>query len=93
MSNIIILKQDETKSGWKFVVAIDDTTFEVEVERTYWQEITDGTKDVEELVRRSFEFLLEREPKEAILRTFNLQDIKKYFPEYPGDILSRRPPE
>ena len=90
MSNITILKQDETENGWKFVVAIDDTTFEVEVERTYWQEVTDGTMGVEEFVRRSFEFLLEREPKEAILHTFNLQDIKKYFPEYPGDILSRR---
>ena len=90
MSTITILKQNETESGWKFLVAIDDTTFKVEVERTYWQEITDGTTDVEELVRRSFEFLLEREPKEAILRQFNLQDIEKYFPEYRGDILSRR---
>ena len=90
MSTITILKQNETESGWKFLVAIDDTTFKVEVERTYWQEITDGTTDVEELVRRSFEFLLEREPKDAILRQFNLQDIEKYFPEYRGDILSRR---
>ncbi len=89
MSNITILKQDETESGWEFLVAIGGITFKVEVERTYWQEITDGNKDAEELVRRSFEFLLEREPKEAILRQFNLREIEKYFPEYPGGIFSK----
>lgn len=37
----------------------------------------------EELIRRSFEFLLEREPKESILRSFELSVIERYFPEYP----------
>jgi hypothetical protein len=39
-------------------------------------------KDVEDLVRRSFEFLLEREPPTAILRQFELSTIESYFPEY-----------
>jgi hypothetical protein len=39
-------------------------------------------KDVEDLVRRSFEFLLEREPPSAILRQFELSVIESYFPEY-----------
>jgi hypothetical protein len=39
-------------------------------------------KDVEDLVRRSFEFLLEREPPNAILRQFELSVIESYFPEY-----------
>ena len=38
---------------------------------------------VEDLVRRSFEFLLEREPPQSILRKFGLADIERYFPEYP----------
>ena len=38
---------------------------------------------VEDLVLRSFEFLLEREPPSSILRTFALSDIERYFPEYP----------
>ena len=37
---------------------------------------------VEDLVTRSFEFLLEREPPASILRTFALLDIQRYFPEY-----------
>jgi hypothetical protein len=41
------------------------------------------------LVEESFRFLLEREPKEAILRTFDLPIIGRYFPEYDEEIKSR----
>jgi hypothetical protein len=41
-------------------------------------------RTVETLVRDSFAFLLEREPKESILRDFDLAVIKKYFPDYEG---------
>ena len=34
------------------------------------------------LIKRSFEFLLEREPKESILSSFDLTVISRYFPEY-----------
>jgi hypothetical protein len=40
----------------------------------------------EALVAASFAFLLEREPKEAILRRFDLAVIEQYFPEYPARI-------
>ena len=39
-------------------------------------------EDVEELVARSFRFLLEREPPEAILKRFELSVIPGYFPEF-----------
>jgi hypothetical protein len=39
-----------------------------------------------ELVRCSFAFLLEREPATSILRTFSLEQIGDYFPEYRGTI-------
>ncbi len=42
----------------------------------------------EALVRASFEFLLQREPKEAILRRFELPVIERYFPEYAARIGS-----
>ena len=42
-----------------------------------------GATDPTALVRRSFEFLLEREPASSILREFRITDIEKYFPEYP----------
>ena len=40
----------------------------------------------DDLVRRSFEFLLRREAKESILRAFELPVIGRYFPEYERSI-------
>jgi len=48
-----------------------------------------GATDPIDLVRRSFEFLLEREPATSILREFRITDIERYFPEYPTVILAR----
>jgi hypothetical protein len=40
-------------------------------------------------VKTSFEFLLEREPASPILRTFGLDVISRYFPDYPAEIRAR----
>lgn len=48
-----------------------------------------GADDPADLVRASFEFLLEREPKESILGSFALSAIERYFPEYPAEIRAR----
>jgi hypothetical protein len=40
----------------------------------------------ERLLETSFEFLLDREPKEAILTRFELPVIERYFPDYPRKI-------
>ncbi len=45
--------------------------------------------DAGALLEESFRFLLEREPKEAILRRFEISVIEWYFPEYPGEIRRR----
>ena len=41
-------------------------------------------RSVEQLVRASFDFLLQRESKESILKEFDLSVIKRYFPEFDG---------
>jgi hypothetical protein len=43
----------------------------------------------EKLIRKSFEFLLEREPKESILSRFDLSIISRYFPEYEREIKKK----
>ncbi len=43
----------------------------------------------EELLRASFEFLLERESNTSILRSFDLPLIGHYFPEYEREIRAR----
>ena len=56
--------------------------YTVTVSDGYHQRLTGGAENKESLVKRSFEFLLEREPKESILSSFDLTVIGRYFPEY-----------
>jgi hypothetical protein len=65
------------------------TTHTVSVDDGYYRKLTDGNIPREELVRRSFEFLLAREPKESILGTFDLPVIARYFGEYEGEMRRR----
>jgi hypothetical protein len=65
------------------------TEHAVTVQDDYYQQLTRGSMTVEELVRKSFEFLLEREPKESILSSFDLPVIQRYFPNYERVISSR----
>lgn len=57
------------------------TRHRVQVDAEYAAQIAPGV-EAEELVRRSFEFLLEREPNTSILPQFDLTLIPRYFPEY-----------
>jgi hypothetical protein len=65
------------------VVEEDDgkTAHEVTVTASHIERYAPGAAP-EELIANSFSFLLDREPKEAILRTFDLPTIERYFPEY-----------
>jgi len=45
--------------------------------------------NAEQLIRESFQFLLEREPKESILARFDLSVISRYFPEYEREIKQK----
>ncbi|MCW5695703.1 MAG: hypothetical protein KIS96_03090 [Bauldia sp.] len=38
------------------------------------------------LIEAAFRFLLDREPKESILRRFDLTDIGRYFPEFEREV-------
>jgi hypothetical protein len=67
----------------------------VTVSREALAHIAPRDADLDRLVRHSFQFLLEREPKESILRSFALPVIGRYLPEYEREIgigLSRRQP-
>ncbi len=43
-------------------------------------------RSVEELLRASFEFLLQREPASSILAEFPLSTIERYFPEFEAEV-------
>jgi hypothetical protein len=79
--------------GWGFQVTVSDgsgqSSHRVTMSRNTYQQLTGEVCSPEELVRRSFEFLLEREPKEFILREFEITVIPRYFPDYEREINKR----
>ena len=88
----VTIQVEQEKEG-KFRVRIKEgdssTTHAVTVQPDYYQKLARGRVSEAELVRRSFEFLLEREPKEAILGAFDLAAITRYFPEYEREMARR----
>ena len=46
------------------------------------KKLTRNLKTKEELLMFSFEFLLDKEDNTSILRTFELSEISKYFPDF-----------
>ena len=81
------------EEGWqcRVIVGADPaaTTHQVQVDAGLLQRLRPGATDPEELVRDSFAFLLEREPRESILRSFELPVIGRYFPEWEAEIRER----
>jgi hypothetical protein len=66
-----------------------ESTHTVTIKQDDYTRLTAGKTEPEELLRRSFEFLLEHEPKESILTRFDLSVISRYFPAYERDIKHR----
>lgn len=58
------------------------TRHAVTVSRADLARLAPGHYDPERLVAASFAFLLAREPREAILRSFELPIIERYFPGF-----------
>ena len=93
MATITIQSEEQTEKGWRFFVAIneqgDTITYSVTLDKEYWEELTGSRSHVltpKELIRRSFVFLLTKEPKKSILKEFDLRIISRYFSDYEDTI-------
>lgn len=62
------------------------TNHEVTMNKDYYLAQTGGRIIPEDFVRKSFEFLLEREDKNSILQRFDITQINDYFPEFEKEI-------
>jgi hypothetical protein len=69
-------------------VGVDEAAshHEVSVTEADLDRLAPGAADPSELVEASFAFLLEREPRESILRTFELPLVGRYFPEWEEEV-------
>ena len=82
---MINVNQSDIETGWIFEVNISNgnsTTHNVNLTKEYYNHLPLSDATPTKLVEGSFRFLLEREPKEMILRTFDLKIISHYFSEY-----------
>jgi hypothetical protein len=76
--------------GWLCQVTVaeggSETRHSVTFTRGDFQRLTKSRGTPDALVTRSFEFLLAREPKESILKSFALTDIGRHFPEFETEL-------
>lgn len=85
MADIGVVEIDS--NTYQVTVSAQTTTMHmVTVQADYAQKLTAGHISNTELLKRSFEFLLQREPNTSILRSFDLNVISHYFPEFEREI-------
>ena len=62
------------------------TTHDVTMSQANFDKLGGGKYCASACIEAAFAFLLEREPKEAILRSFDITVISRYFPEFENRI-------
>ena len=67
----------------------NETSHRVTLKSEDYERLAKGKAEPAELVRRSFEFLLENEPKESILARFDFSVIGRYFPQFEREMKRR----
>ena len=89
----IEIEKSENGAGYEFQVTIREsggvTHHRVTLRHDDYERLSGGQASPEALVKESFQFLLEYEPKEAILIAFDLPVIRRYFPKYEREIGKR----
>jgi hypothetical protein len=86
--------EDDNNNSWRYHVEItesdgsgSETTHQVTMRKDYYMDLTERGRIIpEEFIKKSFEFLLNREPRDSILQQFDIAQINDYFPEYETEI-------
>ncbi|MFB6212768.1 MAG: hypothetical protein ABEI53_03075 [Candidatus Magasanikbacteria bacterium] len=85
MANINVTKKEDKRDGWQFTVYLEGEEgkkYSVFLEKKYYEKLAQDIADPEDLVEKSFEFLLDREPQSSILKEFSIKEINNYFGDY-----------
>jgi hypothetical protein len=94
ISVVTLPPSDDNSSSWRYRVEItesdgsgSETTHQVTMSKDYYMRLTERGRIIpEEFIKKSFEFLLDRESRDSILQQFNIAQINDYFPEYETEI-------
>jgi hypothetical protein len=91
MAEINVSTESETDSKYVLDASVAEEgstlSFKVTLDKEDYDSLSKG-RTPENLIKESFQFLLERESKEMILRKFNVKVISQYFPEFKKEITS-----
>ncbi|OCK62054.1 hypothetical protein [Bradyrhizobium sp. LMTR 3] len=63
-----------------------ETRHHVTMARETCERLTKGTHTPERCIETAFQFLLDREPQESILRRFDITVISRYFSEFEREL-------
>jgi hypothetical protein len=88
-AKIEVKEVDASHFRVRVIEAGSESTHEVTLDPKDYPRLAGGAVEPQELIRKSFEFLLEREPKASILSRFDLSVISRYFPEFEREIKKR----
>jgi hypothetical protein len=87
---MIEVRQTEGSDPLTFDVTIrgadKETRYRVTMSRRDHDRLTHGSCTPERCVEAAFRFLLDREPKEAILSRFDVSVISRYFPDFETEL-------
>jgi hypothetical protein len=87
---MIQVRQTAAQDPFIFEVVVregkGETRHQVTMSRETCERLTSGKHTPERCLEAAFRFLLDREPKESILRRFDVTVISRYFPEFEREI-------
>ena len=91
MSEIEVTTVDVERLASRFGVRVTDddgsaTKHDITLSSADHERLGTGYPDPEAFIHACFGFLLAREPKESILRSFDVSQIVTYFPEFEAEI-------
>ena len=91
MAAIAVRCEGSREDGWTCAVTLREGGLDISKHNVrVWQSdlarLAPDASDPTALVKASFAFLLERESPQMIIRSFDLLDIARYFPEYESTI-------
>jgi hypothetical protein len=88
-AQIEIKKFDATHFRVRVIEGDSESSHQITLSAKDCARLAGAATEPEELIRNSFRFLLDHEPKESILARFDLSAISRFFPEYEQEIKQR----
>ena len=89
--NTVKVTQTKLDDPYEFSVTVrergSETHHRVTMTQSTYEQLTNSQVSPDNCIRAAFEFLLEREPKESILSSFDVTVISRYFPDFEEEFI------